>query len=58
VNGDGIVNILDLKLVKLAYSGFKPPELIIPPLNADLDDNGVINILDLKLEKLIYSGIL
>jgi len=58
VNGDEVVNILDIKLVKLAYSGYKPPDLIIPVLNADLDDNGKINILDLKLVKLAYSGLI
>jgi len=52
VNGDGECDVLDLKLVKLAYSG------LIDDPNADLDNNGVINILDLKLMKLIYSGIL
>lgn len=52
VNGDGMVNILDLKLVKLAYSGW------IEEPNADIDGNGVINILDIKLVKLIYSGLL
>jgi len=52
VNGDGEIDILDIKLVKLAYSN-----LIEAPL-ADLDGNGVINILDLKKMKLIYSGLL
>jgi len=52
VNGDGAINILDLKLVKLAYSG------LIENQMADLDGNGVINILDVKLMKLIYSGLL
>jgi len=50
VNGDGECNILDIKRVKLAFSGW-----IVEP-NADLDDNGEINILDLKKVKLIYSG--
>jgi len=48
VNGDGTFNILDLKLVKLAYSG------VIECPNADLDGNGVMNILDLKIAKLAY----
>jgi len=52
VNGDGQIDILDVKLVKLAYSS-----LINQP-TADLDGNGVINILDVKLMKLIYSGLL
>jgi len=52
VNGDGAINILDLKLVKLAYSGS------IDELFADLDGNGVVNILDLKKMKLIASGVL
>ena len=51
VDGDGVVNILDVKLVKLAYS------LVIVLPSADIDDNGVINILDVKRVKLIYSGI-
>jgi len=53
VNGDGVINILDLKLVKLAYSG-----LIDEPM-ADLDGDGpLITILDVKIMKLIYSGLL
>ncbi|UCE16763.1 MAG: type II toxin-antitoxin system CcdA family antitoxin [Candidatus Bathyarchaeota archaeon] len=51
-NGDGECNILDIKLVKLAYSGW-----IINP-NADIDGNSVINILDLKLVKLAYSDLI
>jgi len=52
VNGDGKIDILDLKLVKLAYSGY-----IDEPM-ADLDGDGEITILDLKKMKLIYSGYL
>jgi len=52
VDGNGECNILDVKKVKLAYSGW------IKEPNADIDDNGEINILDLKKEKLIYSGML
>ena len=52
VNGDGEVNILDVKLVSLAYS------LIIIEPSADLDCNGVVNILDLKLMKLAYAKII
>jgi len=52
VDGDGECNVLDVKLVKLAYSG------IMDEPNADLDGNGVINILDVKKVKLIYSGVL
>jgi len=52
VDGNGEVNILDVKKVKLAYSGF-----IVEPL-ADIDGSGVIDILDLKMVKLIYSGLL
>jgi len=52
VNSDDVINILDLKLVKLAYSA-----LIDEPF-ADLDGNCVVNILDVKLMKLIYSGLL
>jgi len=52
VNGDGVVNILDVKLVKLAYSG------LINESMADLDGNGKIDILDVKLVKLAYSGFL
>jgi len=50
VDGNRACDILDIKRVKLALSGW-----IVEP-NADLDDNGVINILDLKKVKLIYSG--
>jgi len=52
LNDDGVINILDLKRVKLAYSGY-----IVEPF-ADIDGNGEVNILDVKIEKLIYSGIL
>lgn len=52
VDGDGECSVLDVKLVKLAYSG------ILDEPNADADGNGVINILDVKRVKLIYSGIL
>jgi len=52
VNHDGETDILDVKLVKLAYSK------VIEYSYADLDNNGVINILDLKLVKLAYSGFL
>jgi len=52
VDGNGVISILDLKKVKLAYS-----KLIVEPL-ADLDGNGLINVLDVKKMKLIYSGAL
>jgi len=52
VNSDDKVNILDVKLVKLAYSG------IIQLPSADVNGDGVINILDVKLVKLAYSGII
>jgi len=52
VDGNGVVNILDLKLVKLAYSGYLDEPM------ADMDGNGVVNILDLKKMRLIYSGAL
>jgi len=52
VDGNGRIDILDVKKVKLAYSG-----IIVEPF-ADLDDNGVIDILDVKKIKLIYSGLL
>jgi len=51
VNGDGVVNILDVKKVKLAYSG------VIEEPMADIDGNGVIDILDVKEIKFIYSDI-
>jgi len=52
INSDGEVNILDVKLVKLAYSGI----IDFPP--TDLNGDGNINILDVKLVKLAYSGII
>jgi len=52
VDGNGLVNILDVKKVKLAYS-----KLIDEPF-ADIDGNGKIDILDVKKEKLIYSGLI
>ena len=52
VNGDGVVDIGDMLMVKLAYSG-----VIIEP-SADLNCDGVVDIGDVKLVKLAYSGIL
>jgi len=52
MDGNGIINILDVKKVKLVYSGF-----IEEPL-ADIDGSGVVDILDVKKIKLIYSGLL
>ena len=52
VDGNGYVNILDVKKVKLAWSG-----ITVEPF-ADLDGNGAVDVLDLKLVKLIYGGVL
>ena len=52
VDGSGVVNILDVKKVKLTYSA-----IITDPF-ADTDYNGVVNILDVKKVKLIYSAII
>lgn len=52
VDGDGKVDILDVKSVKLAYSG-----IIVEPM-ADIDGDGEINSLDVKKVKLIYSGLI
>ena len=50
INGDGVVNILDLKKVKLAYSGY------IDEPRADVNCNGVVDILDVKKVELAMSG--
>jgi len=52
VNGDGKVDIGDVKKVKLAYSG------VIEEPRADLNGDGVVDIGDVKKIKLIYSGII
>jgi len=52
VDGNDVVNILDLKKVKLGYFGWLPDPF------TDIDGNGRINILDLKVEMLIYMGLL
>jgi len=59
VNGDGEVNTLDVKRVKLAYSG-----LILPPdpdwyrAAALSEPEDILNVLDVKKMKMIYSGII
>jgi len=59
VNGDGEINILDLKSAKLAYSGWiLKPNPVWHRTAALALPNDEVNILDLKIEKLIYSGIL
>jgi len=52
VDGNGAINILDLKKVKLALS-----LLIVEPF-ADLDGDCDADILDLKKDKLLLSGLL
>lgn len=52
VDGNGQIDILDLKKVKLAYSGL----IEWPP--ADVNGDRKTDILDVKLVKLAYSGIL
>ena len=52
VNGDGVVDIGDVKLVKLAYSG------VIEEPMADVNGDGVVDVGDVKLVKLAYSGII
>lgn len=52
INSDGNVNVLDVKLVKLAYSGL----IELPP--ADINGDGDIDILDVKRVKLAYSGLI
>ena len=52
VNGDRVVDIGDMLMVKLAYSG-----IIIEP-SADLNCDGVIDIGDVLMVKLAYSGVL
>jgi len=49
-NGDGVVDIIDIKIIKLVYM-----RCIENPF-ADLDGDGVVNILDVKRLKMIYSG--
>jgi hypothetical protein len=47
INSDGVVDILDVTVVAIAY-GSKPGEKKWNPI-ADLDKNGEINILDVTL---------
>jgi len=51
VNCDGTVNILDVKLVKLAYSG------LIERPSADVNGDGKVDILDVKLVKSNYCSV-
>lgn len=53
INGDGIVNILDLTAVALSF-GSHPGSPNWNP-NTDLDENGVINILDLVRVTINYG---
>lgn len=46
VNGDGIVNVLDLLAVIGNWGACDPPPTLCP---ADLDNNGTVNVLDLLL---------
>jgi len=56
VNDDGSVNVLDVKLVKLAYSGFiSPPDPEWYRAAALAEPDDAVNILDVKNIKLIYS---
>jgi len=59
VNGDGKVNVLDVKKVKLAYSGFiLPPDPVWYRTAALAEPEDVLNVLDVKKMKQIYSGII
>jgi len=51
LNYDGVVNVLDIKLVKLAYSG------LVELSSADVNGDGQVDLLDVKLVRLIYSDI-
>lgn len=47
VNGDGIVNVLDLTIVSMAYGMFKGEPNYNP--EADLNDDGIVDIRDLAI---------
>ncbi len=47
LNGDGIVNILDITMVAKAY-GCQPVDQNWNSI-ADLDKNGIVNIMDISL---------
>lgn len=55
VDGNGKIDILDVKKIKIIYSGLI--DITEIPW-ADLDGDGAANILDLKKERLICSGLL
>lgn len=52
VNDDGKVDVLDIKLVKMAYSG------LVELPSADVNGDDRIDLLDVKLVRLIFSGII
>lgn len=52
MDGNGKIDILDVKLVRLAYSG------LIELPSADVNGDGEVNVLDLRLVQLALSGIL
>jgi len=55
VDGNGAVNVLDMKITKLIYTGLL--DITKYPW-ADVNGDSAPNILDLKIEKLTYSGLL
>jgi len=57
VDGDGVVDIRDVKKVKLAYNGLiLPPDPVWYGVAALAEPEDVVNILDLKKIKLIYAS--
>jgi len=59
VDGNGVLNILDVKKSKLAYSNIiLPPDPVWYRVAALAPPDDVVNILDVKKVKMAYSGIL
>lgn len=55
VNGDGVVNMLDVRSLKRYLAGAVPTEIIVA-LNSDMNDDGVVNVQDLKALKQVLAG--
>ena len=55
VNGDGVVNMMDIRSLKRYLAGAVPTEIIVA-VNSDMIDDGAINMQDLKALKQMLAG--
>ena len=54
-NGDGVVNMMDVRSLKRYLAGSVPAEVIIFG-NSDMTGDGVVNMQDLKALKQVIAG--